>query len=185
METELASRADQSVLSWFAACGQSEGVSYGQKGVACGRKWRAGTRETEVRLYIWCEGGLGQQRNDGGGCASMRKRVESISTCVTEWVSRCHFAWPYVLSDRPPVLWGLSPGESWDAVTWSGWDKLWKWRNYWISSIWAKGCMLMIVCVLSDLTWPPLLGGWRKSWYIITVILRSKTNHIFLHYCLV
>ena len=27
------------------------------------------------------------------------------------------FAWPCVLSDRPPVLWWLSPGEKWDAVT--------------------------------------------------------------------
>ena len=26
------------------------------------------------------------------------------------------FAWPCVLSDRPPVLWWLSPGEGWDAV---------------------------------------------------------------------
>ena len=26
----------------------------------------ASTRETEVRLDGWCEGGLGQQRNDGG-----------------------------------------------------------------------------------------------------------------------
>ena len=26
-----------------------------------------GTRETEVRLDGWCEGGLRQQRNDGGG----------------------------------------------------------------------------------------------------------------------
>ena len=31
-----------------------------------------GTRETEVRLDGWCEGGLRQQRNDGGGCATMR-----------------------------------------------------------------------------------------------------------------
>ena len=38
-----------------------------------------------------------------------------------------------------------------------------------MSSIWAKGCMLLIVCVLSDLTWLPLLGGGRKSWYIITI----------------
>ena len=29
----------------------------------------AGTRKTEVGLDGWCEGGLGQQRNDGGGCA--------------------------------------------------------------------------------------------------------------------
>ena len=46
----------------------------------------AGTRETEVRLDGWC-GSLGQQRNDGGGCASMRKRSErpeSPSTFVTE-----------------------------------------------------------------------------------------------------
>ena len=27
------------------------------------------------------------------------------------------FAWPCVLSDRPPVLWWLSLGEGWDAVT--------------------------------------------------------------------
>ena len=38
---------------------------FGQKGVDAGGKWRAGTRETEVRLDGWCEGGLGEQRNDG------------------------------------------------------------------------------------------------------------------------
>ena len=51
-------------------------------------KWRAVTRETEVMLDGWCEGGLGQQRNDGGDCASMRKRSERedgpYSTYVTE-----------------------------------------------------------------------------------------------------
>ena len=38
-----------------------------------------------------------------------------------------------------------------------------------VSSIWAKGCILMTVCVLSDLIWLPLLvlDGGRKSWYII------------------
>ena len=44
-------------------------------------------RETEVRLDGWCEGGLRQQRNHGGGCAAMRKRperVESPGTFVTE-----------------------------------------------------------------------------------------------------
>ena len=35
--------------------------------------WRAGTRETEVRLDRWCECGLGQQRNDGGGSELMRE----------------------------------------------------------------------------------------------------------------
>ena len=39
------------------------------------------------RLDGWCECGLGQQRNDGGGCASMREtseRMESLGTYVTE-----------------------------------------------------------------------------------------------------
>ena len=31
-----------------------------------------------------------------------------------------------------------------------------------VSSIWAKGCIMMIVCVLSDLTLLPLIGGGRK-----------------------
>ena len=50
-------------------------------------QWGTGTRETEVRLDEWCEGGVRQQRNDGGGCATMRQRserVESPGTYVTE-----------------------------------------------------------------------------------------------------
>ena len=60
---------------------------YGQKGVDGGSKWRAGTRETEVRLDEWWEGDLGQQRNDGGGCATIRdssERVESPGAYETE-----------------------------------------------------------------------------------------------------
>ena len=59
----------------------------GQKDVDGGSKWRAGTRETEVRLDGWCEGDLGQQRNDSVGCATMRERSESVEspgTYVTE-----------------------------------------------------------------------------------------------------
>ena len=37
------------------------------------------TRKTEVRLDGWCEGGLGQEWNDGGGCAII-ERVESPGT---------------------------------------------------------------------------------------------------------
>ena len=55
-----------------------------QKGLDGRSQWRAGTRETEVRLDGWCEGGLRQQRNDGGGCATMRERSESPGTYVTE-----------------------------------------------------------------------------------------------------
>ena len=77
--------------------------------------------ETEVGLDGWCEGGLGQQRDDGGGFASMREgseRVESPDTyCM--YLNDFHtaiFACPGLLSHRPPVLWWL-PGEGWDAVT--------------------------------------------------------------------
>ena len=44
-------------------------------------------RETEVRMDGWCEGGLRQQRNDGGGCVTMPDRsegVESPGSYVTE-----------------------------------------------------------------------------------------------------
>ena len=47
----------------------------------------AGTRETEVRLDGWYKGGRGIQRNDGGGCTSIRERsegVENPGTYVTE-----------------------------------------------------------------------------------------------------
>ena len=42
-----------------------------------------------------------------------------------------------------------------------------------VSSIWAKGYILMTVsvCVLSDLTCLPLLGGGRKSLYVIIIIM--------------
>ena len=69
------------------ACGKNVSVPYGQKGVDGQSQWRTGTRETEVRLDGWCEGGLRQQKNDGGGCATMRERserVESPGTYVIE-----------------------------------------------------------------------------------------------------
>ena len=48
------------------ACGKNVLVPYGQKGVDGGSKYRAGTRETQVRQDGWCEGALGQQKNHGG-----------------------------------------------------------------------------------------------------------------------
>ena len=65
----------------------------GQKGVDGQVSWDR-YKETEVWLDGWCEGGLRQQINDGGGCVTMRERperVESPGTYVTELVSRNHF----------------------------------------------------------------------------------------------
>ena len=58
-------------------------VPYGQKGVDGKSQCGTGTRETEVRLDGWCEGGLRQQRNDGGGCVTMRERSERVESPVT------------------------------------------------------------------------------------------------------
>ena len=53
---------------------------FGQKGFDGRSKCRASMRETEVRLDGWCEGGLGQQRNDSGGCALMSERLERVES---------------------------------------------------------------------------------------------------------
>ena len=46
------------------------------------------------------------------------ERMEIPGTYVTELEFHAAiFAWPCALSDRPPVLWWLSPGEGSDAVT--------------------------------------------------------------------
>ena len=62
------------------ACVKNGRVPYGQKGVDGVSKWRAGTRETEVSLDGWYAGGLGQQRNDGAGCALLRERSEIVES---------------------------------------------------------------------------------------------------------
>ena len=52
------------------------------RGMRCAER-----REGKVRLDRWCERGFGQQKDDNGGCASMRersKKVESPGTYVTE-----------------------------------------------------------------------------------------------------
>ena len=42
------------------------------------------TAEAKLKLYMykWCEGGLRQQRNDGGGCTTMRERSERVESPV-------------------------------------------------------------------------------------------------------
>ena len=88
IERELASRADQRVLRWFGYVERMDEYRVSRRVLMADRsQWRTGTRETMVRLDGWCEGGLRQQRNDGGGSATMRERpdrVESPGTYVTE-----------------------------------------------------------------------------------------------------
>ena len=76
IERELASRADQRVLRWFGYVERMDEIPYGKKGVYGGSKWRAGTRETVVRLDGWCEGGMTVEA--GRQCAKDRKEWRSL-----------------------------------------------------------------------------------------------------------
>ena len=122
MKMELASRADQRVLRWYLRMWKEWVITVWPRRVLIFRsQWGTSTRETEVRLDGWRKGSLRQQRNDGGGCATMRERperVESPGTYACNWMSftRLFLLGQVFLSDRPPMLWWLTHGEG-DAVT--------------------------------------------------------------------
>ena len=105
IERELASRADQRVLRWFGHVERMDDYRMARKVLMA--EVSGGRVRGKPRLG-WMDGvnvALGN-RNDGGGCWSMREsleRVESPGTYVTEFHAAI-FAWPSVLSDRPPVL---------------------------------------------------------------------------------
>ena len=87
IERELTSRADQRELRWFEHVERMDEYRMARRVLMAEVSGGRGTRETEISLDGRCEGCLGQQRNDGGGCASMRERserVESPGTYVTE-----------------------------------------------------------------------------------------------------
>ena len=73
IERELASRVDQRVLRWFGQVERMD-VPYVQKGIAIRSKYSASTGQTKAMLDGWCEGSLGQQRDDGAGFATQYER---------------------------------------------------------------------------------------------------------------
>ena len=54
----------------------------------------------------WCEGGLRQQKNDGGGCEKDRKEWRSLVCMKLNEFHAVLYAWPSVLSDRLPCSGG-------------------------------------------------------------------------------
>ena len=110
--------------------GENGCVEYSQKGVDGGSKWKAGMGYTEVRLDGWCDGGLGQQGDDGRSCARIAKDWIEWRALVHMYIEfhAAIFIWLLCLSDRPPALWGLSPGEGCVAVC--SWGKLLKGLSY-------------------------------------------------------
>ena len=75
IERELASRADQRVLRWFGHVERMDEHRMARR-VMMAEVSRGRARGRPVRLDGWCDGGLGQQRNDGVGCVSMREGSE-------------------------------------------------------------------------------------------------------------
>ena len=92
----------------------------------------------------------------GKGLILRARTSEKHIKCILDWMLEDeadtgipqfvadNIAWLYPVD---PKLWWLSPGEGWDAV----WiilkkEQLLKIKTQ-VSSIWSKGCMLMIECV--------------------------------------
>ena len=80
IERELASRAER-VLRWFGHVESMNEYRMARRALMAKVSGRTGTRDTEVRLDGWCEGGLEQERNDDGGGAKDRKEVEPWYIC--------------------------------------------------------------------------------------------------------
>ena len=79
IERELASREDQRVLRWFGHMERMDEYRMARRAQVDGLSlWGTGTREADVRMDGWCEGGLRQENNDGGGCATKRERLERV-----------------------------------------------------------------------------------------------------------
>ena len=78
IEMELVSRADQRVLSWFGHVERMDEyrmvliLRVLMAEVSGGRRVRG--RPRLGWMDVVCEGGLGQQTNDGGGYAAMHER---------------------------------------------------------------------------------------------------------------
>ena len=79
IEMELASRADQRVLRWFGHVERMDDYRITRRVLmAEGSGGRVRGRPRLGWMDGWCEGGVRQQGNDGGGCATMRERPERV-----------------------------------------------------------------------------------------------------------
>ena len=94
IEREIASRADYRALRWFGHVERTYEYRMAKRVLMA--EVSGGRVRGRPRLG-WMDGvkvALWQQRNDGGGCSSMRERsgrVESPGTYVTERSSCGHF----------------------------------------------------------------------------------------------
>ena len=81
-------------------------------GLVRGRSWLGWMDGVKVAL-----GNRGMTVEAACQCAKNRKECRALVHMQLNEFHAAMFSWPGVISDRPPVLWWLSPGEGWDAVT--------------------------------------------------------------------
>ena len=156
-------------------CGKNGWVPYGQKAVDCG----SGGRVRGGQRLGWRDGVKVAVGNWGMTVEAARQYTKDEKTgepwCMCNWMS---FTLGPVLFRTPLPCSGGYHLEMGGCRHMMRLGKktvkraqLLKIKAQ-VSSILAKGCMLdYCVCVLSDLTWLPLLGGGRKSCYIYIIII--------------
>ena len=121
IEMELASRSDQRVLRWFGHVERMDDYRMARRVLMA--KFSGGRVRGRPRLG-WIDGvkvalgNRGMTVEAARRCAKDWKELRALAgTYVIDEFHDAIFAWPCVLSDRPPMLWWLSHGEGRDAVT--------------------------------------------------------------------
>ena len=116
IERELASRADQRVLRWFGHVERMDEYRIARRMLMA--EVSGGRVRGRPRLG-WMDGVKEELGNRGmtvGAARKTGKSGEPLYIC-----NRFSFTLPFLLGSvyfgPPSVLWWLSPGEGWDAVT--------------------------------------------------------------------
>ena len=146
IEMELASRADQRVLRWFGHVERMDDYRMSRRVLMAEV---SGIRVRGKRLG-WMDGvkvALGMTVEAAGQCAKDMKKWRALVHMSLNKFRAAIFAWSCVLSDRPPMRWWLSHGEGRDAVGINCKKGATTENQGSAVSIWAKGCVLMTVCM--------------------------------------
>ena len=105
IEMDLASRADQSVLRWFGHVGRMDDYRMARRVLMAGVS--VGRVRGRQRLG-WMDGVKVALGNRGvtmeAACAKDRKEWRAVVHMSLNEFHAAIFAWPCVLSDRPPML---------------------------------------------------------------------------------
>ena len=85
IERELTSIWDQRLLRWFGHVERMDEYHMDRRvlmAAVCEGRVRGRPMLGSNPLDGWCESGLGKQRNDGGGCATMREKEKEWRALV-------------------------------------------------------------------------------------------------------